>query len=298
VDIRTALSEVDIFAPSHRISRAQVGQIWAAMKRFLNPEIALGFVLGVFVLLFMASVLSYQIERCVQLDNSTQQSQIASAAEKAGELKHDHSGELACGIVGYKDSFIRYVDDNEGFFVAFFTLFLGLATIALWRSTDKLWAAGELQREQFSKSSERQLRAYVYLENAWFKYRGSGTWEITYRIRNAGQTPAHHVSVAEEVRVVDWYNGNVKLPGLQGLNSPLGSMAPLGDFYDNTASSSVLVTKAELDSKSKAVYLLGCIHYTDVFEKQHWSKFCYYFGGDVGYVGKEMFADHKGNDSE
>jgi hypothetical protein len=75
----------------------------------------------------------------------------------------------------------RLFDDNEGFFVTFFTFFLDLATIALWRSTDKLWAAGEIQREQLRKASERQLRAYVYLDNAWFQETSPGHWEIKYR---------------------------------------------------------------------------------------------------------------------
>jgi len=201
------------------------------MKRFFNPEIALGFVLGVLVLLFLASVLSYQIENCV--DSPTQRLRSASA-DSDGEKKGHYSVQIACGITGYGDSFIEYIDHNEGFFVAFFTLFLGLATIALWRSTDKLWAAGEIQRDEFKKSSERQLRAYVYLENAWFEYKVDGQWKIEYRIKNFGQTPAHSVAVAEAVSIVDWEDGGVELPELNKKKLPVGSMPPQGEFYDRT----------------------------------------------------------------
>jgi hypothetical protein len=266
------------------------------MKRFLNPEIALGFALGVLVLLFIASVLSYQIERCV--NNPTQRSPIASAADRDGELNHHRSVQIACGIVGYKDSFIGYVDDNEGFFVTFFTFVLGLATVALWRSTDKLWTAGEIQRDQLKKTSERQLRAYVYLDNVWFKEIAPQKWEIKYRIKNVGQTPAHHVSVAEAVSIMNWNNGDVKLPEVPKHRVNMGSMAPQGDFYDSIANFDGHVTRTSLELGSKAIYLIGCIYYVDVFEEHRWSKFCYYVGGDVGCTGDEMCADEKGNDAQ
>jgi hypothetical protein len=96
------------------------------------------------------------------------------------------------------------------------------------------------------------------------------------------------VSVAESVSVVIWNNDGVILPDMPKQRLPMGSMAPQGDFYDSITNFGDSVTRTSLERGLKAIYLLGCIYYVDVFEEDRWSKFCYYVGVDVGCTGDEM----------
>jgi len=125
------------------------------MKRWVNPEIVLGIALGIVLCLFVAVVLSDQIEHCGQINPQTAQTpsdkpQVPSATQthKGGsdeKTEYDKSHPIACGVLGFVPSAIHYMDRNEGFFLGAFTLALFLATSFLWRSTEKLWEAGERQ---------------------------------------------------------------------------------------------------------------------------------------------------------
>src|SRR5579863_7461043 len=119
------------------------------MKRWVNPEIVLGIALGIVLCLFVAVVLSDQIEHCGQINPQTAQTpsdkpQVPSATQthKGGsdeKTEYDKSHPIACGVLGFVPSAIHYMDRNEGFFLGAFTLALFLATSFLWRSTEKLW---------------------------------------------------------------------------------------------------------------------------------------------------------------
>lgn len=173
--------------------------------------------------------------------------------------------------------------------LAIVTLILALGTLGLWFVTRRLVKAAE-------NTAERQLRAYVFLDNAFFENSGTDTWTIRYRIKNFGQTPAHKVEVADIVKVVEWKGKGTMIPQpIDGM--PLGSMAPGGDFFDNDPVLADRCNPHDLASGVNAIYLVGIIKYTDVFKVDRWTRFQYYIGGDVGCIGKEMFADDKGNDA-
>jgi hypothetical protein len=207
-------------------------------------------------------------------------------------------GIVIVGSVGFTlptEATIDYVDKHEGFFVALFTLALFVATTALWRSTRKV---GDEQIAQLKASSERQLRAYVYLDNAHFKYVDAGHWEITYKIRNSGRTPAHSVRVSAGAEVVEWNNALPELSKRTSASATMGSMAPGGDFFESIVSLEGFASPDELSVGAKAIYLVGEIRYSDVFQSEtRRTNFRYYIGGDVGCDGNEMFADEAGNDA-
>jgi hypothetical protein len=73
-----------------------------------------------------------------------------------------------------------------------FTFFLFLATVALWRATRDLV-------DDAKETSERQLRAYVYLEMSAFQWpfppKNSDRWGIVVKITNSGQTWARNVVI-------------------------------------------------------------------------------------------------------
>jgi hypothetical protein len=59
--------------------------------------------------------------------------------------------------------FARYVWDNASHdnVIAFGTILIALFTYVLYRSTNKLWDAGERQLRHLEDTSRRELRAYI-----------------------------------------------------------------------------------------------------------------------------------------
>jgi hypothetical protein len=61
---------------------------------------------------------------------------------------------------------------------------LAIATWMLWYATARLVKGAD-------RTAERQLRAYVFVEKTNFQSTGPQGWDIRYRIKNFGHTPAH-----------------------------------------------------------------------------------------------------------
>lgn len=177
---------------------------------------------------------------------------------------------------------------------AYIAVFNGLLVIV----TVGLIAVGYFTIRKMRETEERQLRAYVYVENAYYEVPGANC-KVTFRAKNFGLTPAHRVRLLSIVKVVDWNDGSPTIPVPTPENEEQwGSMAPNGDFVDSEAEEvafSVL-------SRGKVVYLVGVISYETVFSRtRRTTHFRYYIGGDappdVGVAKGEMTIDAEGNDA-
>jgi hypothetical protein len=167
---------------------------------------------------------------------------------------------------------------------------LCLITFMLWGATARLVRGAD-------ETAKRQLRAYVYIEKADFTFTQEDGWQINYRIKNFGQTPAHHVQLRSVLRVVDWRDENTEIPTPDS-DEALGSMAPSGDFYDYFDNIEGEANFDEIKNGTKAIYLVGSIHYDTVFGLgPRITNFRYLIGGTVGCEGHEMYADNTGNDA-
>lgn len=137
-------------------------------RRFRVPEIVLGIGLGIIVSLFAAGVGSYQTANCEKPQatesakpeaNNPYEASAAHGSEegdkKKGE-KAEHAISFSCGASGLFFAMVGFMDHHEGFFVGSFTLFLAVATIMLWRSTNDLWAADERQFRLSRRMAVRQ----------------------------------------------------------------------------------------------------------------------------------------------
>jgi hypothetical protein len=149
-------------------------------------------------------------------------------------------------------------------------------------------------------TAERQLRAYVFIENAWYRPSGSGPYKISFRIKNFGLTPAHNIRVYSTAALVAWNDGHLELP-VPSTKDAIGSMAPNQDFCDFNAGEISFNPKA-LRSEARAVFLVGTISYDTVFGRERRrTNFRYYIGGDIGgefvHTGDEMSAFNEGNDA-
>jgi len=49
--------------------------------------------------------------------------------------------------------------------------------------------------------------------------------------------------------------------------------------------------------KKAALVMWGEVHYEDVFQQQHVTKFCYFYRGNPNEAGKPMSAWHTGNEA-
>jgi len=132
---------------------------------------------------------------------------------------------------------LQLIDRHNGFFAALAAFAIAGFTFTLWRSTDKLWRAGQdqlrhakeeafatamsrlkeesrlqeqtgiaLQSVQAAQTSneimrlsaERQLRAYIFVDEAKFERDSEERWAIHITLKNSGQTPAYDVKATVE----------------------------------------------------------------------------------------------------
>jgi len=157
------------------------------------------------------------------------------------------------------------------------------------------------------KTAERELRAYVFVEDAKIAVIGEmaqedkivgAVWRASYTVKNAGSTPAHKVKVLDCLTVQDWIPDRLPLPMSDDY---FGSMAPNGDVID--ADSDDLTTNpadgAAVTSKeaTKAVFLVGKIFYDDVFGFARETDFCFFWKGPIDDTPQQMTAYNEGNDS-
>ena len=143
-----------------------------------------------------------------------------------------------------------------------------------------------------------QLRAYVYIEKTKFRSTGTDAWEINYRIKNFGLTPAHNVRLISIAKVVDWKERHpAEIPTPNHVET-IGSMAPNGDFFEFDEKLEGIAPVVDIRDGNKAIFLLGTIIYDTVFDiGRRTTSFSYYIGGDMGCDGDEMFAASEGNDA-
>jgi hypothetical protein len=160
------------------------------------------------------------------------------------------------------------------------------------------------------KTSERELRAYVYLEIVNIQRQSRGKWIINFQFKNFGATPAHKVAIVWGCEIVQW-DGEYPNHWPDYTDGDFfGSLAP-ADYLHFPLEVPGTVSIDELKSGKRAVCLDGKIYYETVFTdgndltdfKGTW--FRYYAGGDEGLdlielktaAGAEMSAASSGNDA-
>jgi len=174
------------------------------------------------------------------------------------------------------------------------TVALAFMTAGLVAYTGVLSHATRKLVRDAKDTAKRQLRAYVFIENAWLKQvAGHSAWEITYRVKNFGQTPASRVVVTDKGVAVDQVDGWT-LPKPENASN-LGSLAPSVDFVDSWTDKIEFVSLQDLRDERKTICLVGRIDYVDAFDEKRWTTFCYILTGDIPSDG-EMEVHEYGNE--
>jgi hypothetical protein len=199
--------------------------------------------------------------------------------------------------------------DNHGeAVIALFTIVLAISTIGLWRSTRKLWEAGEKQiavaafaansSEQSARAAhraaaimdqtaERQLRAYVVVTHAKVtNFEGMPEFYLEYQ--NAGQTPAYDLVARVAVHLADWPLTEIPPLDMEGIASSVILGPSLhGHTTINPDRALPEPDLAAIRSGGKAVYFHGLITYRDSFGTNRETRFRYQICGQQFSIGSK-----------
>jgi hypothetical protein len=128
------------------------------------------------------------------------------------------------------------------------------------------------------ESSERQLRAYVHIEDIVMSEMNSGYDAIIQVIiRNYGQTPARWITNTYQcLPMVRPTEPGFTLNAQQ--TAELGDLAPTQKTYSTFPYPYALwqSIKTDISTKTTTFYVFGRIDYRDVFERPRWSEYRFY----------------------
>jgi hypothetical protein len=158
--------------------------------------------------------------------------------------------------------------------------------------------------------SKRQLRAYVYPDNAGLV---DGTMltppqenrrnepGITMLLKNSGQTPAYEVRSWANINIIEPINeSRLEIPKLSSAlsNNNVGSngMISKAVWFGRALTSGEI---EDIEKGVKAIYLFGRIEYRDVFKKDRFTNFRLFYSGKFPVKeGMNFYYCQKGNESD
>lgn len=146
------------------------------------------------------------------------------------------------------------------------------------------------------ESSERQLRAYVFVAAARIENYGVGQVpRAKLTIRNSGQTPAVRL-INRASLGFDTFPPNVTPPMEKGDAPPSRPLPPGSEFLVQPSLGRALNSDdvEGLKAGSVALYVTGTIQYHDAFDQPHVTEYRLFAGGSAG-LGGEMAGYDEGN---
>jgi len=124
------------------------------------------------------------------------------------------------------------------------------------------------------ESAERQIRAYISVQPYDFEFlRGTNkaiACTAKYKIHNAGQTPAHHVRTDVDFRIAPWPLTESLAPLKENMLVFDRSVGP-GETISGSAKKGQDISELR---DGMRLYLIGCVKYRDVFERNRETWFC------------------------
>lgn len=198
------------------------------------------------------------------------QSCIQNAQTQAGGRATQEGISVLSGQIGiYRDCFDSFVIDNNAAITA-------VATVLLTIVTGGLVFVGYRQ----IVTTRAQLRAYVWAVPAIVdnKSLGAGKLRITFKISNAGATPAYQLTNSA-VLIIERFplRPNYPFPVLPSLEKSKSVLYP-HTSVEGHAENQIAFTSDQMNeiaaSTEKRVYIFGRIDYVDAFRDPRWAKFC------------------------
>ena len=186
----------------------------------------------------------------------------------------------------------------SGAWIAIFTIVLTGSTIGLWVSNERVLYHAR-------KSSERQLRAYVYVSETTGK-EAANSLELSIDIKNFGQTPAYDVAVYIHSGEAEWPDNDMPPHTIEELVQsatdfrPTFNLAPghvtTNSFEARDPRLSEAISRAKIGKY--AIFLYGLLTYRDAFGFTRNTRFRYVYnnvamrnGGKLPYARNGNIAD-------
>lgn len=209
-------------------------------------------------------------QRAPVLPTAATPAQHQQPAKRAGEGEQE--GAEFWSVLGLK---LKITDT----LLVIFTGLLFVATWRLWKATDRLVTGAEA-------TAQRELRAYVSVDPFDIKDdKGINIPnKVAVRILNSGKTPAHKLS--------QWTGSEIKeFPLLSELKKPSSDLQiGLSVSVLNPQSERLMIVEypvdnmiremAKVENGQTAFYVWGEVHYCDIFDTEHITKFAFYIGKD------------------
>lgn len=152
-----------------------------------------------------------------------------------------------------------HLDAEE--WIALGTGVLAVATILLWLATQRIL-------RDASKTSRKELRAYVHLSAVYLVRRSDDAFQVIAKVKNFGKTPARNVVLhVEPINFVDMADRTFDFsPSNLGI-SKFDDIAP-GQIRRITLAERRFNqhVRTEVTARRGAIYFWGVIKYDDVFD--------------------------------
>lgn len=163
-----------------------------------------------------------------------------------------------------------------------FVIITAMATATAAWYTRKQWQSS-------ADNGRRQLRAYVFPEQADLVWQGTGKSPVAeIVIKNSGQTPAYRLSTATAVVAADLpLRADLPLPAIPPNHTVL---PPTGAITLSTAMTQPLTAEQvkALQKGSQAIYATGAIAYEDAFGECRMTRYRFLYSGAAGDAGSKV----------
>jgi hypothetical protein len=211
-----------------------------------------------------------------------------------GHQATNHNGPKYCpalhaGVEVLFERTDKFLEVHDKSVIGTFTIVLAISTIGLWLATNKLWSAGEEQLSHLRQTAERELRAYVMIENAHIDGLDVGHFpRAALTLKNTGTTPAYNLT--------HWCAMGFAPFPLEGAVPDSGEEIPLpprplapGSIINTWATVGQnppmnLATLNAMRAGTHALYIVGQIQYDDGFGNRRETEFLLFCGGNIGIL--------------
>jgi hypothetical protein len=202
-------------------------------------------------------------------------------------LKKGMGNLLSSGGGVYRECLGEFIENNGEGILASFTIMLALSTIFLWIATR------DLVREA-KGTSERELRAYLGVENVSLKLLQVGEKpEITIVVRNFGQTPAYRVTKFSDSKV-----GAIDLKDFPEEGGRSQTALNPGETLKTISTRDTVLTQAEYDGiKDDTIryHFFGIVRFIDAFGKKRFVRYRFHTYGERLFAAGQMAVAEGGN---
>jgi hypothetical protein len=189
--------------------------------------------------------------------------------------------------------------------VALYTLWLSVFTFVMATSTIGLWWATRRTLVHAQESSERQLRAYVFIGPSQIRPVAPGAWPVAViNFKNTGQTPAYKMEAIISDLIFDEFKvGANRLTPIDRTQQRTNeSIGPGQERFIQTDEMKLQITQDmfnKLVAGTHAIFVHGEIRYRDSFCHDRRTLFRLFTGGPIKLSrGTFLAGHHDGNDAD